>query len=170
MNRETKQTIPIRFAQHPAMTSLDNIHAYRRPIMQLRLTSVVVCFLACSTLTISLPVLASDSAIVLRTIADANVGTKTPVDLGEHGPSQGDIFVFDQPLLNEQHKAIGNNAGFCITVRPGVFSQCQWTLQLNDGTITIGGQEAETGPSTLPVIGTTGAYEQYRGVLLTTPQ
>jgi len=126
-------------------------------------------FLVYSALTISLPVFAADSEIVLKTIADANAGTKTPVDLGEHGPSQGDVFIFDQPLLNEQHKAIGNNGGFCITVRPGAYSQCQWTLQLRDGTITVAGQEAASGPSTLPVIGTTGAYQQYRGVLVTKP-
>jgi hypothetical protein len=126
-------------------------------------------FLVCSALAISLPAFAADNAIVLKTIADANAGTKTPVDLGARGPSQGDIFVFDQPLLDEQHKVIGNNGGFCITVRPGVFSQCQWTLQLADGTITVGGQEAASGSSTLPVIGTTGAYQQYTGVLVTTP-
>ncbi|MFC0573770.1 allene oxide cyclase barrel-like domain-containing protein [Paraburkholderia solisilvae] len=126
-------------------------------------------FLACSALAISLHAFASDNTIVLNTIADANAGTKTPVDLGAHGPSQGDIFVFDQPLLDLQHKVIGNNGGFCITVRPGVFSQCQWTLQLGDGTITVGGQEAASGPSTLPVIGATGAYQQYNGVLVTKP-
>jgi hypothetical protein len=147
----------------------DNISIYRRLIMQLRLARVGVRFLVCSALAISVPAFAADSALVLRTIANANAGTKTPVDLGERGPSQGDIFVFDQPLLNEQHKAIGNNGGFCITVRPGVFSQCQWTLQLSDGTITVGGQEAESGPSTLPVIGTTGAYQHYDGVLVTEP-
>jgi allene oxide cyclase-like protein len=128
-----------------------------------------VRFLVCSALGVSLPAFASQRVIVLKTIADANAGTKHNVDLGEHGPSQGDIFVFDQPLLNAQHKAIGNNSGFCITVRPGVFSQCQWTLQLDNGTITIGGQEAATGPSTLPVIGATGAYQQYHGVLVTQP-
>ena len=126
-------------------------------------------FVVCSALAISLPAVAAESAIVLKTIADANRGTKTPVDLGVHGPSQGDIFVFDQPLLDEHRKVIGNNGGFCITVRPGVFSQCQWTLQLDEGTITVGGQEAESGPSTLPVIGTTGAYQQYNGVLVTEP-
>jgi hypothetical protein len=117
----------------------------------------------------SWPAFASNSAIVLKTIADANAGTKTPIDLGARGPSQGDLFVFDQPLLDEQHKVIGSNGGFCITVRAGVFSQCQWTLQLGDGTITVGGQEAASGPSTLPVIGTTGAYQQYNGVLVTQP-
>jgi hypothetical protein len=134
-----------------------------------RLARAGAHFLVGSALAISLPAFATNSVIVLKTIADANAGTKTPVDLGEHGPSQGDIFVFDQPLLNEQHKAIGNNGGFCVTVRPGAFSQCQWTLQLGDGTITVGGQEAASGPSTLPVIGTTGAYQQYNGVLVTKP-
>jgi hypothetical protein len=133
------------------------------------LASLGVGCLVCSASITSLPAVASDSEIVLKTIADANRGTKTPVDLGARGPSQGDIFVFDQPLLDEHHKVIGNNGGFCITVRPDVFSQCQWTLQFGDGTITVGGQEAASGPSTLPVTGTTGAYQQYDGVLVTEP-
>jgi hypothetical protein len=135
-----------------------------------RLAKPGVCFLVCSALALSSPAFASAGVIVLKTIADATAGTKTSVDQGARGPSQGSIFAFDQPLLDEHHKVIGNNGGFCITVRPGVFSQCQWTLQLKNGTITIGGQEAASGPSTLPVTGTTGAYQQYGGVLVTEPR
>lgn len=128
-----------------------------------------VPFLVFSALAISFPVFGADREIVLKTIAEAPRGKDTPVDLGARGPSQGDIFVFDEPLLDERRKVIGNNGGFCITVRPNVFSQCQWTLQLGNGTITVGGQEAQSGPSTLAVIGTTGAYQDYDGVLVTQP-
>jgi hypothetical protein len=128
-----------------------------------------VPFFICSALVTSFPAYGTDREIVLRTIADAPKGKNTSVDLGIQGTSEGDMFVFDQPLVDEQQRPIGNNSGFCITVRANAFSQCQWTLQLRDGTITVAGQETQSGPSTLPVIGTTGAYQIYGGTLITQP-
>lgn len=103
------------------------------------------------------------------TIADARSGIASPVDLGELGDSPGDMFVFDQPLLNEARQPIGSNSGYCIRTLPGQFSECQWTLTMSNGTITVAGREAETGTSLIPIIGGTGAYIGARGVLTTTP-
>lgn len=105
----------------------------------------------------------------LKTVADARSGIASPVDLGTQGDSPGDMFVFDQPLLNEAGQNIGSNSGFCVRTLPGQFSQCQWTLTMSDGTITVAGREAESGPSDIPVIGGTGAYLGVSGVLVTTP-
>ena len=103
------------------------------------------------------------------TIADARSGIAQQVDLGKSGDSPGDIFVFDQPLLNSNHKPIGKNSGFCIRTLPGKFSECQWTLTLADGTITVAGRESDTGTSMIPVIGGTGKYLLVRGLMATTP-
>jgi hypothetical protein len=105
----------------------------------------------------------------LTTIADARSGIASPVDVGPAGDSPGDMFVFDQPLLNEARENIGNNSGYCVRTLPGQFSQCQWTLTMADGSITVAGREAETGTSHVPVIGGTGAYLGVTGVLATTP-
>jgi hypothetical protein len=105
----------------------------------------------------------------LITIADARSGIASPVDLGAPGDSPGDMFVFDQPLLNEARETIGSNSGYCIRTLPGQFSECQWTLTMADGTITVAGREAETGTSLIPIIGGTGDYLGVGGVLSTTP-
>ncbi|WP_240360810.1 allene oxide cyclase barrel-like domain-containing protein [Pyxidicoccus caerfyrddinensis] len=105
----------------------------------------------------------------LTTIADARSGIASPVDLGAPGDSPGDMFVFDQPLLNEARETIGSNSGYCIRTLPGQFSECQWTLTMADGTITVAGREAETGTSLIPIIGGTGDYLGVGGVLSTTP-
>jgi hypothetical protein len=105
----------------------------------------------------------------LTTIADARSGIASPVDLGAPGDSPGDMFVFDQPLLNEALQSIGSNSGFCVRTLPGQFSECQWTLTMTDGTITVAGREAEQGTSLIPVVGGTGAYARVTGVLATTP-
>jgi len=111
----------------------------------------------------------SHDKTTLVTIADARSGIAQWVDLGEPGDSPGDIFVFDQPLLNSNHVPIGKNSGFCIRTLPGKFSECQWTLTLADGTITVAGRESDTGTSMVPVIGGTGKYLLVRGVMATTP-
>jgi Dirigent-like protein len=103
------------------------------------------------------------------TIADARNGIATPVDLGAPGDSPGDMFVFDQPLLNEARQTIGSNSGYCVRTLPGQFSECQWTLTMSDGTITVAGREAEIGTSHIPIIGGTGAYLGVSGMLSTTP-
>ena len=105
----------------------------------------------------------------LVTIADARSGIAQQLDLGKAGDSPGDIFVFDQPLLNSNHEPIGKNSGFCIRTLPGKFSECQWTLTLENGTITVAGRESDTGTSMIPVIGGSGKYLLVRGVMASTP-
>jgi len=105
----------------------------------------------------------------LTTIADARSGIASPVDLGAPGDSPGDMFVFDQPLLNEARQSIGSNSGYCVRTLPGQFSECQWTLTMTDGSITVAGREAEMGTSQIPVVGGTGAFDRVTGVLATTP-
>jgi hypothetical protein len=111
----------------------------------------------------------AEEAWTLNTIADARSGIATPVDLGPPGDSPGDMFVFDQPLLNEARENIGSNSGYCVRTLPGQFSECQWTLTMANGTMTVAGREAETGTSLIPIIGGTGAFEGASGVLATTP-
>ncbi len=108
--------------------------------------------------------------ITLTTIADAREGEKVLIDLGKTGDSQGDTFVFDQPLLDDEGENLGNNSGYCVRTRPGEFSECQWTLTMSDGSISVAGREAEGGISSVPIVGGTGAYRGVSGELVTTPK
>ena len=105
----------------------------------------------------------------LVTIADARSGVAEKIDLGKEGDSPGDMFVFDQPLLDVNFQAVGTNSGFCIRTLPGQFSECQWTLTLANGTITVAGREADIGTSIIPIIGGSGDYLSATGVMATTP-
>jgi hypothetical protein len=105
----------------------------------------------------------------LVTIADARSGIVQRIDLGEPGDSPGDMLVFDQPLLNSNYEPIGANSGFCIRILPGKFSECQWTLTLANGTITVAGREADSGTSMIPIVGGSGDYLLVGGVMATTP-
>ena len=102
----------------------------------------------------------------LKTFVDASSGVTTD-RLGAEGGSAS-IVVFNQRLLDEKGGHLGSNSGFCIRTAPG-FSECQWTLVLTDGSITVAGREANAGTSFIPIIGGTGAYLGASGVMATAP-
>jgi len=110
-----------------------------------------------------------EQPITLVTIADARSGVANRIDLGEPGESRGDLFVFDQPLLNSKYESIGTNSGYCIRTVPGKFSECRWTLTLANGTVTVAGRESDSGTSLIPVVDGTGDYLMVSGVMATTP-
>jgi hypothetical protein len=99
----------------------------------------------------------------LVTVADARVHKAQFVDIGDPGDSPGDMFVFDQPLLDEHGNEIGNNSGVCVRTRIGHSLQCQWTLSLDEGTIQVSGREFDRGISGITIVGGTGAYSGIRG-------
>ena len=99
----------------------------------------------------------------LVTIADARSSPAHYIDTGEPGDSPGDILVFDQPLLDADMQAIGNNSGSCIRTRTGHSFQCQWTLTLEDGTIQVAGREFDQGTSAISITGGTGKYAGITG-------
>ena len=94
----------------------------------------------------------------LVTIADARIASAKFVDTGEVGDSVGDILVFDQPLLDEHHRNIGNNSGTCIRTRVDHSFQCQWTLTLDNGSIQVAGREFDRETSAISIVGGTGRY------------
>jgi hypothetical protein len=104
----------------------------------------------------------------LVTIADARVDKARFIDVGDTGDSPGDMYVFDQPLLDEHGRTIGNNSGVCIRSRTGHSLQCQWTLTLDDGTIQVAGREFDQGTSDITIVGGTGAYVGVWGYMQST--
>jgi hypothetical protein len=99
----------------------------------------------------------------LISIADARIDAAKYIDTGEPGDSVGDILVFDQPLLDEHHKNIGNNSGTCIRTRVDHSFQCQWTLTLDDGSLQVAGREFDQGASAISIVGGTGRYSGITG-------
>lgn len=117
----------------------------------------------------------SRQPITLVTLADGTRGLKSAVDIGPPGPSQGDLFVFDQPLMDQDRRDIGSNSGYCVSTQPGVHSQCQWTLLFFGsggavtGTVVVAGQELEAGKSVVAVVGSTGTYAGSTGEMSSEP-
>jgi len=99
----------------------------------------------------------------LVTLADARARPAKVTDVGEPGDSVGDILTFDQPLLDQQGKQIGNNSGICIRTRVAHSLQCQWTLTLENGSIQVAGREFDKGSSHIAIVGGTGQYAGITG-------
>lgn len=104
----------------------------------------------------------------LVTIADARDSPARFIDSAEVGDSPGDILVFDQPLLDEDMKTIGNNSGTCIRTRVDHSFQCQWTLTFDNGSIQVAGREFDQGTSVISIAGGTGKYSGIDGEMEST--
>ena len=99
----------------------------------------------------------------ITVIQDAPNGKVSVTDLGVKGDSPGDITTWNEQLLDTAKKKIGTSSGFCIRTVPGQVSECQYTLTMHDGSITVAGREAEKEVSRVSVIGGTGAYAGVSG-------
>lgn len=119
---------------------------------------MVLGFAACS----------QETPQTLVTIADARANKAQHIDLGEPGDSAGDILTFDQPLLDEDMKQVGNNSGKCIRTLVEHSFQCQWTLTFENGSIQVAGREFDQGTSTLSIVGGTGKYSGITGEMEST--
>jgi hypothetical protein len=134
------------------------------------MTKLLPCVFSILLLPVALSARAGDrEELRITTIADGNRGNKGGVDIGQAGPSQGDLFVFDQPLMDTRRNDIGTNSGYCVNTNVGIYAQCQWTLTLKDGAFVVAGQEAEQGESVVAVIGATGKYSGFTGEMKTFP-
>jgi allene oxide cyclase len=92
---------------------------------------------------------------------------ETSIDLGAPGDSQGDVIAFDDPSFDPvTHVRVGNSRGQCVRTVVGVAYECVWTTTLPQGSLMVAGPYYDAAPSTLAIIGGTGAYRNARGEVL----
>jgi len=117
----------------------------------------------CATLSIFL----SNSAL-----ADANkelhliehATTDTTAHIGPKPDNPGDILTFSNEIFDATNKRnVGTDQGYCIRVVVGKSFECNFTVLLKDGQITVEGPFYDTADSVLAVTGGTGAYAHIAG-------
>jgi hypothetical protein len=90
--------------------------------------------------------------------------TDATVDLGTTGDSIGDTLAFANAVYDAANKVqVGTDQGMCTRTIPGKAYECNWTLSLKDGQITVEGPFLDAGDSVLSITGGTGAYASARG-------
>jgi allene oxide cyclase len=123
--------------------------------MKLTMGSVVV--LAATLLTV--PALAAEQIKVV----EHPVG-ETTVDLPPKGDSVGDLLVFANAVFDADNKVqIGKDQGYCVRTIVGKSWECNWTLLLKAGQITVEGPFMDEGDSLFSIIGGTGKYAGAKG-------
>ncbi|MGH2732558.1 MAG: allene oxide cyclase barrel-like domain-containing protein [Actinomycetota bacterium] len=94
------------------------------------------------------------------------------LDLGEHGESLGDQFIFSDDLFSEydKHDKVGSDGGYCVVVRVNDPSQavCHSVLSLEKGQIVVEGLvdlDDDLKKFTFAITGGTEAYRDASGEL-----
>ncbi len=104
------------------------------------------------------PAAVTSIKVVERAASDA------VTDTGEKGDSVGDILTFANQVYDAQNATkVGDDNGFCFRTVVGAAWECNWTLTLADGQITVEGPFYDTKDSVLSIIGGTGAYANAGG-------
>jgi hypothetical protein len=105
---------------------------------------------------------AQDQTTTLRVVERATTDVVT--DTGDEGDSVGDILTFANEVYDENNETmIGTDNGYCIRTAVGAAWECEWTLTLQHGQLSVSGPFLDTGDSVLAITGGTGGYANARG-------
>ena len=91
--------------------------------------------------------------------------TDSVVDVEPAGDSLGDILAFGNPIFDADNEdAVGRDQGYCVRTNLGESWECNWTVILNRGSITVEGPfYDDLRYSEFAITGGTGAYRNARG-------
>jgi hypothetical protein len=96
---------------------------------------------------------------------------ETTIDLGAKGDSVGDLLVFANGIFDAANKTqVGTDQGYCVRTIVGKSWECNWTLLLKGGQITVEGPFMDEGDSLLTVTGGTGKYAGAKGSMKLHPR
>jgi len=96
---------------------------------------------------------------------------ETTVDLGAKGDSIGDLLVFANGIFDAANKTqVGKDQGYCVRTIVGKSWECNWTMILKDGQITVEGPFMDEGDSAFTVTGGTGKYAGAKGSMKLHPR
>jgi allene oxide cyclase len=92
--------------------------------------------------------------------------TDTTTDTGAAKDSVGDILTFANNVFNAADKTkVGTDNGYCLRTVAGAAYECNWTVFLAGGQITVEGPFFDAKNSTLAITGGTGRYRGARGTM-----
>ena len=98
------------------------------------------------TLHATTPVAQAHGQKVIHVIEHAVTDTVQQFHPGKD--SRGDVLGFGNPVYDAQDKnVVGHDNGYCVRTTPGVAWECNWTIFLNGGQITV---EGPYSPTTIP--------------------
>jgi hypothetical protein len=92
--------------------------------------------------------------------------TDATTDTGVAGDSAGDVLTFANDVFDAADaNKVGTDNGYCIRTVAGTAYECNWTVFLPRGQITVEGPFYDAKDSTLAITGGTGRYRHVRGTM-----
>jgi allene oxide cyclase len=86
------------------------------------------------------------------------------IDIGPAGDSLGDLDVFANHVYDAANKKqVGHDGGSCVRTVVRKAYECNWTVFLKNGQISVEGPYYDNADSVLTVTGGTGLYSGARG-------
>jgi allene oxide cyclase len=114
----------------------------------LPLATVLTCAL------VAAPALAGQHFVVVERPTD-----EITTDIGAKGDSPGDLLTFANPVFDAANKTqVGTDQGYCVRIVVGKSWECNWTMLMKGGQITIEGPFMDSGDSLFVVTGGSGKY------------
>ena len=108
-----------------------------------------------------------EEPVVMEFTVVERAATDVVTDTGAEGDTVGDILTFANEVYDEANEnMMGTDQGYCIRVAVGVSWECNWTLNLESGSITVEGPFFDASESTLAVTGGTGVFANATGTML----
>lgn len=90
--------------------------------------------------------------------------TDVITDTGPAGDSVGDLLTFANQVYDATNsEPIGTDNGYCLRTVVASAWECNWTLTLEEGQITVAGPFFDAADSVLAITGGTGGYRNARG-------
>jgi len=91
--------------------------------------------------------------------------TDTVVDIGPAGDSLGDLLAFGNPIFDADNtQEVGRDQGYCVRTNVGESWECNLTVILDQGSITVEGPfYDDLRDSQFAITGGIGAYGNSRG-------
>src|ERR1700685_868958 len=133
----------------------------------MKITMVRIAALA--TALLALPAASAFAAEQIK-VVERPVG-ETTLDLGPKGDSVGDLLVFANGVFDAANKTqVGSDQGYCVRTVVGKSWECNWTLILKAGQITVEGPFMDDGDSLFAVTGGTGKYAGAKGSMKLHPR
>ncbi|MDI1448418.1 dirigent protein [Polyangium sp. 6x1] len=76
----------------------------------------------------------------------------------------GDILTFANPVFDKANaNQVGTDQGYCVRTEVGKSWECEWTVFLSEGQISVAGPFFDAEESELAITGGTGIYAQASG-------
>jgi allene oxide cyclase len=100
---------------------------------------------------------AQDDDMTMTVVERATTDVVT--DTGAEGDSVGDILTFANEVFDaENAEKVGTDNGYCVRTVVGAAWECNWTMMLAEGMITVEGPFNDSGDSIFVITGGTGKY------------